>query len=195
MLIWFSGLIRGAIAFALSLEINKEIAPHRDQMVSTTLMMVLMTTVVLGGIMSAFARLIGLDIETAEDEDEQEGSKAERLTDIIFKEKKKSWLQRKFHWLDDHVIKPLFGGNMSKVKIHEEEEKLEEERRTQFIKIQAMKTHQRRSENAKNLNNRISEAYNANNKNSRNTNFDNDKANSLMKGTQLDMIREDEEDD
>lgn len=195
MLIWFSGLIRGAIAFALSLEINKEIAPHRDQMVSTTLMMVLMTTVVLGGVMSAFAKLIGLDAESAEEEDEVEGSKAERLTDIVFKEKKKSWLQKKFHWLDDHVLKPCFGGNLSKVKIHEEEEKLEEERRTQFMKIQAMKTHQRRTENAKKLNNRLSEDNNGVGKNNRNTNFDHDKTNTLMIGTNLDMIKEDEEDD
>lgn len=108
MLIWFSGLIRGAIAFALSLEINSEIAPHRDQMVSTTLMMVLMTTVVLGGVMSAFAKLIGLDAESAdevENADPRESS-ASRLTDIVFKTKRKSWLQRKFNLLDDKILKP-----------------------------------------------------------------------------------------
>jgi len=93
ILIWFSGLIRGAIAFALSLEINSSIAPHRDEMVSTTLMMVLMTTIVLGGVMSAFAKLIGLNAEVS-DEDELTGthdSKIERLTDIVFKSKKKGW--------------------------------------------------------------------------------------------------------
>lgn len=60
-------------------------------MVSTTLMMVLMTTVVLGGVMSAFAKLIGLDAEVA-DEDELAGthdSKIDRLTDVVFKDKKK----------------------------------------------------------------------------------------------------------
>lgn len=107
-LIFFSGLIRGAIAFALSLEINEEIAPHRDQMVSTTLMMVLMTTIVLGGLMSAFAKLIGLDSEG--DEDDMRGthdSKISRLTDLVLtKTKKKSWLQLKFNWLDDKVLKP-----------------------------------------------------------------------------------------
>lgn len=137
MLIWFSGLIRGAIAFALSLEINHDIAPHRDQMVSTTLMMVLMTTVVLGGIMAAFARIIGLDSEV----DDEDGTgthdtRVSRLTDIMFKTKKKSWLQKKFNLLDDKVLKPLFGGNMSKVEKHKKERE-EEERRTQFQKIQA----------------------------------------------------------
>lgn len=108
MLIWFSGLIRGAIAFALSLEINPKIAPHRDQMVSTTLMMVLMTTVVLGGVMSAFAKIIGLSTET--DEEDVGGthdSRISRISDIVFKSpKKKSWLQKKFHLLDDKVLKP-----------------------------------------------------------------------------------------
>ncbi|CAI2364053.1 unnamed protein product [Moneuplotes crassus] len=117
-LIWFSGLIRGAIAFALSLEIGPSIAPHRDQMVSTTLMMVLMTTVVLGGVMSAFAKLIGLDAEVT-DEDELAGthdSKIERLTDVVFKDKKKGLCKRMFRKLDNKILKPLFGGDMSKIK-------------------------------------------------------------------------------
>jgi len=114
-LIWFSGLIRGAIAFALSLEISEDIAPHRDQMVSTTLMMVLMTTIVLGGVMSAFAKLIGLNAE--QEEDELTGThddKIERLTDVVFKQRRKGWCKKKFNWLDVRVLKPLFGGDLTK---------------------------------------------------------------------------------
>lgn len=64
VIVWYSGLIRGAIAFALSLQIKEDLAPHKKQMVSTTLMVVLITTIVLGGLMSAFAKLIGLDPES-----------------------------------------------------------------------------------------------------------------------------------
>lgn len=197
MLIWFSGLIRGAIAFALSLEINSSIAPHRVQMVSTTLMMVLMTTVVLGGVMSAFCKLIGLDAEgTAEPEDNLSvrDSRASRLSDIIFKTKKKSWIQLKFHLLDDKVLKPCFGGDMSKLKKHKEERKLEEERRTQFQKIQAIKHQNRQTENvASHYNGNKIEDTNGDDKPGRSTQLN--KTENYMKGTSLDMIAEDEEDE
>lgn len=137
MLIWFSGLIRGAIAFALSLEISAEIAPHRDSMISAVLMMVLMTTVVLGGIMSAFAKIIGLEYEE-EDQPIETGShdsKVSRLTDILYKNKKKSWLQRKLNLLDDKVLKPLFGGDLSKLKRHQEERKIEKERKVMMVNV------------------------------------------------------------
>ena len=125
-LIFFSGMIRGAIAFALSLEIKEEIAIHRDQMVSTTLMVVLITTIVLGGIMSAFAKLIGLETETNGEEDKGSHSlKIDILTDIVLpKTKKKSWIQLKFNWLDDKILKPLFGGDLSKLQLHKEERSL-----------------------------------------------------------------------
>lgn len=195
MLIWFSGLIRGAIAFALSLEINSEIAPHRDQMVSTTLMMVLMTTVVLGGVMSAFAKLIGLDAETADENEigDVRESTASRLTDIVFKSKKKSWLQIKFNLLDDKILKPLFGGNMSKLEKHKEERREEEERRTQFQKIQAIKNRQTEKVANQYGKDRLDEAEESK-KGGRGTQFDG-KTDKFMQGTKLDMICEDEEDD
>lgn len=101
-------------------------------MVSATLMMVLMTTVVLGGIMSAFAKIIGLDKEGEEDEKEDgtHDSKLSRMTDIVMRNKQKGWLQRKLNLLDDKVLKPLFGGDLSKVKRHKQERKVEKERRT-----------------------------------------------------------------
>lgn len=135
MLIWFSGLIRGAIAFALSLEISQEIAPHRDSMISAVLMMVLMTTVVLGGLMSAFAKIIGLETEDEEDIRGTQDSKISRLTDIIYKQKQKSWIQRKMNLLDDKILKPLFGGDLSKLKRHQEERKIEKERKTMMVNV------------------------------------------------------------
>lgn len=67
LIIWFSGLIRGAIAFALSEQINSSLSPHRDQMVTTTLMVVLITTIVFGGLMAVFAKLIGLKSENSKE--------------------------------------------------------------------------------------------------------------------------------
>lgn len=66
-IIWFSGLIWGAIAFALSLTIQENFAPHWEQLISITLITVLMTTIVLGGLMGAFAKLIGLKMENPND--------------------------------------------------------------------------------------------------------------------------------
>lgn len=63
--IWFSGIIRGAIAFALSLQVQHSLSPNRSIIVSTTLIVVLVTTVVLGGLMSIFAKMIGLSKERA----------------------------------------------------------------------------------------------------------------------------------
>ena len=62
-LIWFSGIIRGAIAFALSLQINTKISPNASLLVSSTLVVVLTTTLLFGGMMSAFARIIGINRE------------------------------------------------------------------------------------------------------------------------------------
>jgi hypothetical protein len=112
-------------------------------------MMVLMTTVVLGGVMSAFAKIIGLKRE--EDEEDLGGthdSRISKMSDIVFKgAKKKSWLQKKFHLLDDKILKPCFGGDMSKLEKHKEERRLEEERRNQYLKLQGIKNTQRQTEN------------------------------------------------
>ena len=129
-MIFFSGLIRVAIAFALSLEIDESIAPHRNEMVSTTLMMVLMTTIVLGGVMSAFAKLIGLEKEnlTPSHEGGDHDSFIDQLKERkLLKPKKRSWLQKKLNWLDDSVLKPLFGGDLSRIAAHKEENQILEE--------------------------------------------------------------------
>ena len=87
---------------------------------STTLMVVLITTIVLGGLMSAFAKIIGLEKEnllaesiaprfTHKDAGAHDPNTA-RKSVIFDKEKSlaKSW--RNF---DDKFIKPIFGGDLS----------------------------------------------------------------------------------
>jgi NhaP-type Na+/H+ or K+/H+ antiporter len=75
LLIWFSGSIRGkyiiifkiiigAIAFALSLQIKPSLAPNHSLLVSSTLVVVLITTLLFGGLMSIFTKVIGLKEET-----------------------------------------------------------------------------------------------------------------------------------
>ena len=63
ILIWFSGIIRGAIAFALSLAVDSKLAPNRSLIVSSTLVVVLVTTVVFGGLMTVFASILGIHNE------------------------------------------------------------------------------------------------------------------------------------
>jgi len=61
--IWFSGLVKGAIAFGLSAQISPDVSENRDFIMGTTLSIVLVSTIVLGGLMSVFARAVGLDKE------------------------------------------------------------------------------------------------------------------------------------
>lgn len=49
--IWFAGMIRGAIAFGLVLNIDGKEFASRDIIVTTTLSLVILTTMVLGGIL------------------------------------------------------------------------------------------------------------------------------------------------
>ena len=94
---WFAGLIRGAIAFALTFEI-KETMPHREQIISTTLIVVLITTIVLGGLMSAFAKIVGLQAENTRTRKE---SVYERFSTKIEDEKDPGCWRR----FDDRYIK------------------------------------------------------------------------------------------
>lgn len=64
LIIWFSGSIRGAIAFALSLQIDPKLSPNSSLLVSSTLVVVLITTLVFGGLMSIFTKVIGLKEES-----------------------------------------------------------------------------------------------------------------------------------
>lgn len=119
LIIWFSGLIRGAIAFALALKVSPEIAQHKNQLVSLTLVIVLMTTIIFGGLMAAFAKLIGLSVES-NTESHDYIARATAL-DKLEKSKKKSkedkevtWFQAKWRTIDDKFLKKLFGGDQNK---------------------------------------------------------------------------------
>jgi NhaP-type Na+/H+ or K+/H+ antiporter len=63
VLIWFSGIIRGAVAFALSQQINPKYAPKAGLLVTSTLVVVLATTLVFGGSMSIFSKYLGITNE------------------------------------------------------------------------------------------------------------------------------------
>ena len=63
LLLWFSGIIKGAIAFGLSMQIQSSITSKKSVICSTTLSIVLFTTIILGGSMSFFAKLVGLSKE------------------------------------------------------------------------------------------------------------------------------------
>eukprot|EP00343_Euplotes_focardii_P010448 CAMPEP_0205828104 /NCGR_PEP_ID=MMETSP0206-20130828/34103_1 /ASSEMBLY_ACC=CAM_ASM_000279 /TAXON_ID=36767 /ORGANISM="Euplotes focardii, Strain TN1" /LENGTH=141 /DNA_ID=CAMNT_0053129603 /DNA_START=1159 /DNA_END=1581 /DNA_ORIENTATION=- len=130
--------------------------------------MVLMTTIVLGGVMSAFAKLIGLNAE--QEEDELTGThddKIERLTDVVFKQRRKGWCKKKFNWLDVRVLKPLFGGDLTKGLNKRTSSKLEN--RVNII-------------DSADLNEDLSQSNN-----SKKDDFLETKHNTLMKGANLDM--------
>jgi NhaP-type Na+/H+ or K+/H+ antiporter len=59
-LIWFSGIIRGAIAFALSLQVNPKLSPQASLLISSTLVVVLVTSLLFGGLMSVFSKFLGI---------------------------------------------------------------------------------------------------------------------------------------
>lgn len=63
MIIWFSGLVKGAIAFGLSAQIPNSLTTKRSNIVSTTLSVVLISTIILGGFMSFFCNIVGLSKE------------------------------------------------------------------------------------------------------------------------------------
>ena len=104
MLIWFAGIIRGAIAFALSLTIKSSISPHKNILISTTLVVVIITTIVLGGLMSAVTKLIGLQKETV--------SSMRNSSVYIAGTEKPVTKPGIWRRIDDNFIKPLFGGDI-----------------------------------------------------------------------------------
>jgi len=111
----FAGL-RGAIAFSLA--IRNTVSVPRQMMLTATLMIVLISVIVFGGLTVPFAKLINL--ETGVDEVEEE-FRAKRLSLIDINdpgsspedraEKKlyeKSWLVRTFGAFDEKYLKPIF---------------------------------------------------------------------------------------
>ena len=62
-------MIRGAIAFGLVLNIDGKMFPSRDIIVTTTLSLVLLTTIVLGGILGVVQVCLFGNSDTAEVDD------------------------------------------------------------------------------------------------------------------------------
>lgn len=116
LIIWFSGLIRGAIAFALSLKINEHIAVHKSVLVSITLIIVLTTTIILGGLMAAFAKLIGLPVESNTESHDYTARVSILLKDdkTALERQGASWLQKNWRHFDNHYVKRIFGGDLGK---------------------------------------------------------------------------------
>ena len=54
----------GAIAYALSLQIKPSLSPDSGLLVSSTFVVVLITTLIFGGLMSIFTKLIDLKEES-----------------------------------------------------------------------------------------------------------------------------------
>ena len=116
LIIWFSGLIRGAIAFALSLKISPEIAVHKNILVSLTLVIVLMTTIILGGLMAAFAKLIGLSVESNVEAHDYIARSSLLLQNrkTALEREDVTKIQRIWRYFDDRYVKPVFGGAIKK---------------------------------------------------------------------------------
>ena len=55
---WFSGLIRGAVAFALVLQIESE---QKDVVISTTLAIAIFTTIILSTLLGPYTKFVGLE--------------------------------------------------------------------------------------------------------------------------------------
>jgi len=116
-LIWFSGCIRGAIAFALCLQIETE---GRSILVSTTLAIVLTTTLILSAMMPSFANWLGfVNVDPDATPQYRELLESRQLTsqkDIKVTPRKDSeqehegCIHRWWKSFDLHYVQPYFGG-------------------------------------------------------------------------------------
>eukprot|EP00743_Colponemidia_sp_Colp-15_P009650 GILK01010556.1.p1 GENE.GILK01010556.1~~GILK01010556.1.p1 ORF type:complete len:586 (-),score=83.02 GILK01010556.1:269-1987(-) len=130
--VWFSGLIRGAIAFALILQVPS--AHYRGVLVTTTLGICLVTTLFFGAAMPAFIRMVGIksdgtdipssyvpllsdqhennqDVYESIDENGNNGtadSSVRTRSDSATTKLHGRWRQ-----FDDRYLKPFFGGSES----------------------------------------------------------------------------------
>lgn len=119
LIMWFSGCLRGAIAWALSLSLPSRNGSDdtRRVVVSSTLAIVLFTVIVLGGGMLPLLRLLRVEDEVNEEEETQEhegdggsdGEEAE-LEEIIGQEPhmiSSNSIARRLQRADENWLKPL----------------------------------------------------------------------------------------
>eukprot|EP00698_Gefionella_okellyi_P017755 TRINITY_DN5238_c0_g1_i2.p1 TRINITY_DN5238_c0_g1~~TRINITY_DN5238_c0_g1_i2.p1 ORF type:complete len:262 (-),score=47.03 TRINITY_DN5238_c0_g1_i2:14-799(-) len=108
---WFAGL-RGAIAFALSLNLDDSgtyEVPHKNELIATTLFIVLFTTLVFGG---ATAPLLGaLKLKQTPAADVQEQFASASSVASRGSRKSRGGLHRRWRIIDEMYMKPLFGGS------------------------------------------------------------------------------------
>jgi len=104
--IWYSGVIRGAVAFAMSLQITSN---HSTVLRSTTMGIVLITTLILSNLLGALTQFLGLKPASTNSiylELIPPVRKANRDPDS-----KDTWLNKTWSKLDNSYLKPIFGGD------------------------------------------------------------------------------------
>ncbi|KAL4484481.1 hypothetical protein ABPG74_019658 [Tetrahymena malaccensis] len=102
LIIWFSGLIRGAVAFALIITVEKEL---NDVVISTILFIVFFTTVVLGAFMPFYIQFFIKKMNSSDRIKIKEQLLSEKKSQKKKEKSKKPSLIKK---LDEEVLKPLF---------------------------------------------------------------------------------------
>jgi NhaP-type Na+/H+ or K+/H+ antiporter len=106
---WFSGVLRGAVAFAMSLQITSE---HSTVLRTTTMGIVLITTLVLGNLIGPFTRFVGLKAAQP-NKVYLELMPAPQSSDKDKAARENSWLNQTWSRLDNTYLKPIFGGEQS----------------------------------------------------------------------------------
>mmetsp|Transcript_1646 Transcript_1646/g.2673 ORF Transcript_1646/g.2673 Transcript_1646/m.2673 type:complete len:497 (-) Transcript_1646:19-1509(-) len=108
---WFSGLIRGAIAFALVLQVESE---HQNVLISTTLGIAIVTTVGLSNLMGPYTRFVGLEAKPSQEIYFELMSQTANTDDSIYSQQLEeiglSWFHMKWQKFDEKYLKPRFGG-------------------------------------------------------------------------------------
>lgn len=105
--LFFSGLIRGAIAFALVLHIESS---NVHVMMSTTMGIAIFTTVVLSALLGPFTNFIGLEATSEEIYGDIVDSTVEHTTG----NEEVAWFPRMLQKFDERYLVPYFGGEEKK---------------------------------------------------------------------------------
>ncbi len=115
LVIWFSGLIRGAVAFALVLQISSD---NEGVLVTTTMGISLLTTLVFTNILVPFTKFIGLEETAAEkiyfELMAAQNSKQDEVFQRQVEESGLTWFHKKWLDIDEKYLKPIFGGEEEK---------------------------------------------------------------------------------
>lgn len=126
LIMWFSGSLRGAIAWALSLSLPSRNGSDdtRRVVVSSTLAIVLFTVIVLGGGMLPLLRLLKVEEESNEDgqpdeshDDGGDGREEEDEEGRPHVTSNSSTLARRLQRLDDAWLKPLLLASSTRVMV------------------------------------------------------------------------------